>query len=200
MTRRGAALLTVLWVLAALGTAAALGLSAVRDGAATAEVRIAAIRARWQAEGCLVLFRAALDRALHEGRAEVWRDPTALTPAGCAVVATTPEDGPVYMAAATAEALGRLPGFTPEVVEVVLERRRWRDEIQGLDQLLSLLPLALRDELAAHYAELVGRVVFVPVGWDVTAGEDSNGKGLPILRERWARAGARVAVIRREVW
>jgi type II secretory pathway component PulK len=199
MNRRGVALLTVMWVLAALGTAAALGLRAVRDGAATAQARVGIMRARWRAEGCLALLRAALDRALRDGRDEVWRDPSTLVVSGCPFAATAPADGPVYLATATAERLATLPGFTPDAVAIVIDRRAWGG-LRGLDQLLEALPMPLREGIAARYAEVAARLVFEPRGWEVVATGTADPRDPPAMMERWARGGARVAVVRREVW
>jgi hypothetical protein len=199
MNRRGVALLTVLWVLAALGTVAALGLSIVRDGARTAEVRIAAMRTRWRAEGCLARLRAAVDRALRDGREDAWCDPAGLAEPECLVTVTAPADGPVYLPMATAAQLATLPGFTPEVVAAVLERRAW-GALSNLDQLLDALPPGLREGIMARYADLAPRLAFAPHGWDVEAPGSADPQDPPAVVERWARGGSRVAVLRREVW
>jgi hypothetical protein len=193
MSRRGIALLVVLWVLAGIGTAAALGLGAVRQGIATSRTRAEGTRARWAAEGCLALLRARLDRALRDER-DVWRDPAALVPEACGVRFDPPPDLAPDLNTAAPVVLTALPGFDPAVVEAVLAARGWGRRIESLDALLALLPPDLRDRIAAHYAALVGRVAFAPVAWDASGMDD---RGHPVVTERWVRAGLRVAVLRR---
>lgn len=194
MNRRGVALLTVLWILAALGTVAALGARGVRLGAATAELRVTVVRERWHAEGCLALWRAAMDRALSDGRAQPWQEPARLAPTGCPVSVATPPDGPVYLQNATAEQLATLPGFTPEVIRAVLAERAWGTEIRGVGELVDALPPTLRDEVVAGSADLTGQLVFEPPAWDVTV----RGTAATV-RERWTRAGTTVLVVQREL-
>jgi hypothetical protein len=193
MNARGIALLVVLWILAGIGTAAALGLGAVRQGIATSRVRVEGTRARWAADGCLVVLRARMDRALQDAR-DVWRDPGALAPADCRMRFVPPSDLPQDINVASAAVLARLPGFDPAVVEVVIAARSWGRRIESLDGLLTVLPPDLRERVATHYGDLVGRVAFEPVAWDVTGGD---GHGRAVVTERWVRAGTRVAVVRR---
>jgi type II secretory pathway component PulK len=207
---RGVALLAVLWVLAGAGTAVSLGLAAVRDGIATSRYRTEHTRARWVAEGCLSLFRAALERSVTQSARSVssvsamlatdpWIDPRGLLPTACAIVLEPPGDGPVDLNTAPESTLLALPGFDAEVVAEVARRRIWH-RLTGLDDLIGGLPADLRDRVAAHYAELVGRAAFAPPGWDVTGQGILAGRLVPVVRERWVSAGARVAVVRRELW
>lgn len=75
MSRRGIALIVVLWVLAAAGTVAGVGMRAVRVSGATAIYRIAHTRARWAADACLELVRARIAESLRRGEAEAWSEP-----------------------------------------------------------------------------------------------------------------------------
>jgi type II secretory pathway component PulK len=208
---RGVALLAVLWVLAGTGTAVALGLAAVRDGIATSRYRSESTRARWAAEGCLAEFRARLERALSGSgpsvssvpsvvNADPWIDPGSQTPAECPLTLAPPDEGPVDMNIAPESTLLTLPGFDAEVVEAVVRFREWGRRVNDLDQLLGELPADLRDRVAAHYAELVGRAAFAPPAWVVTGEGVVAGRRIPIVSERWVRAGARIAIVRRELW
>jgi len=58
MSRRGFALITVLWLVAALTTAVGLGLSAARVGNAASANRLVLTRSRWAAEACLAIAQA----------------------------------------------------------------------------------------------------------------------------------------------
>lgn len=66
--RRGAVLLTVLWLLTAGGLLAVLGLTTAREAVATAEHRIGFLRSRWATEGCVARARSAVDAALRADR------------------------------------------------------------------------------------------------------------------------------------
>jgi hypothetical protein len=193
MNERGLALLVVLWVLAGLGTAAGLGLGAVRQGIATSRVRVEGTRARWAADGCLVVLRARLDRALQDDR-DPWREPARLVAEGCAVRLEPPGDLAQDANTASTAALAALPGFDAAVVEAVIAARAWGRRIESLDGLLAILPPALRERVATHYGALVGRIAFAPVAWDVVGVDD---RARPVVTERWVLAGSRVAVVRR---
>jgi hypothetical protein len=193
MNERGIALLVVLWILAGVGTAAGLGLGAVRQGIATSRVRAEGTRARWAADGCLVVLRARLDRALRDER-DVWRDPRALAPDDCALRFDPPGDLAPDLNTATRERLATLPGFDAAITEAVLAARGWGRRIESLEGLLAILPPDLRERVARHYGDLVGRIAFAPVAWDVS-GLDARAR--PVVTERWVPAGPRVAVVRR---
>jgi type II secretory pathway component PulK len=206
----GVALLAVLWVLAGAGTAVALGLATVREGVTTSRYRSESTRARWQAEGCLAQFRARLEAALSGSgfsagsafsavTADPWIDPTPQRPDECSIALAPPAEGPIDVNTAPESTLLALPGFDTEVVEAVLRLREWGRRVNGLDQFIAELPADLRDRVAAHYAELVGRAAFAPPAWVVTAEGVVAGRGLPIMSEWWVRAGARIAIVRREV-
>jgi type II secretory pathway component PulK len=205
------ALLAVLWVLAGAGTAVALGLAAVRDGIATSRYRSESTRARWAAEGCLAEFRARLERAFSSSapsmmsvpsvvNTDPWIEPSPERPAGCSVTLAPPAEGPVDVNTAPESTLLALPGFDPEVVEAVLLRRQWGGRMNSLDQLIGALPADLRDRVAARYAELVGRAAFAPPAWVVTGEGVVVGRQQPVVSEWWVRAGARIAIVRRELW
>ena len=102
--------------------------------------------------------------------------------------------------AAPAAVLEAVPGLDPAVVQVMMAARGWGRRIESLDALLAALPPDLRDRVAAHYGDLVGRIAFEPVAWDASASgvdHDDAGRRRPAVIERWVRAGTRVAVVRR---
>lgn len=63
MKTRGFALLTVLWVLVAIGATAATGMAAARRGVLLASNRVVLRRAAWAREGCVEMLLARLNRA-----------------------------------------------------------------------------------------------------------------------------------------
>ncbi len=65
--RRGFALLAVLWVTVALATLAAGAAAHARLGQDGTSGRIAWLRTRWAAEGCLAAARSAMESALRSG-------------------------------------------------------------------------------------------------------------------------------------
>ncbi|HEX9611940.1 MAG TPA: hypothetical protein VF978_08605 [Gemmatimonadales bacterium] len=194
--RGGVALLVVLWVIVALGTASTLGWRAARDGSATATYRVAALRARWIAEGCLAEARAALDRDLAAGRIDRWHVPTQLA-AACALAPTAPPGGPIDVNSAPPARLLELPGFDSTVVEAIMADRAFGERYASLDDLLHRLPRDLRDQVMARYGDLVTRVVVEPAGWMMAATVRVDGRSIEVMGERWVRSGRRVAVVAR---
>ncbi len=66
--RRGVALIAVLWVVVALGTLAAGATAHARGGTGAIGARVAAIRGRWAAEGCLAAAQARIEEQLRRRR------------------------------------------------------------------------------------------------------------------------------------
>lgn len=197
--REGVALPAVLWVIAALGTAATIGLAAVRDGSATSQYRIDAIRARWLADGCLALWRARLDEDLRTGDDAAWLQGAAPdgSDAGCVITVAPPEDGPIDLNQAPESTLYALPGFDEEVVSRVLELRTLGRRIHDWADLTSGLSPPARERIERRSG---GRpVMFDPPAWSVTGSARLGRRTVPAVVERWVRAGNRVAVSRREV-
>ncbi|HEX9729338.1 MAG TPA: hypothetical protein VGA37_12600 [Gemmatimonadales bacterium] len=198
--RRGVALLVVLWVIAAAGTVTSAGLGSFRQGVLAAEYRVHAVRARWEAEGCLALARAHAERALRAGSERHWVElPTALGIPGCGLQVIAAATGPFDLNTASAKQLGTLPGFTPDVVTSVLASRSWGRPLSGLDDLLSRLPGPSAERMRDSYDALAERVVFEPAAWEVSVVALVRSREVEIIRERWARAGGRVAVVRRVI-
>jgi hypothetical protein len=69
MTRRGFALVAVLWVVVALAGLALTATSRARVAGAAAEARVVFVRGRWAAEACLAVAHARLDERAAEGLA-----------------------------------------------------------------------------------------------------------------------------------
>jgi general secretion pathway protein K len=244
MTRRGFALLTVLWMLAALGTVAGAALAVARTGSMASGNRVALTRGSWAREACVQILLAryrrdpllrALDTVdLGRGswcRVEVentaarldlnfaspdalraivgndsltdalldWRDGDDIQrPLGAEADwyrrerRRLPRNGPladvaelrlirgfdsitvdrltpllstegtkqVDLTAAPQEVLATLPGVSPEVVAVLMYRRRMRETIDGADQLLARLSAPARQELLRQYQEFIRLAVF----------------------------------------
>lgn len=188
-SERGIALLAVLWLIAILGTVASVALLEVRTGIGAAGHRAAAIRGRWEAEGCLARLRAALDRALRAGRERAWRDPRSLAPPDCDVTALPPDDVPLDVNLASFTELEALPGFDERLAARVLEARAWGRRIEGFGDLAALAGADGEARLVEAYTELRERIAYEPAAWRVTAGER--------VTERWVRGGRRVAVVGR---
>jgi hypothetical protein len=66
--RRGYALLAVLWVVVAIAALAAGAVDRARADASVTGDRVARMRARWAAEGCLAVVQARMDGALAAGQ------------------------------------------------------------------------------------------------------------------------------------
>ena len=207
---RGVALLAVLWMLAAAGTAAALGLAVVRDGVATSRYRSEYLRARWAAEGCLSEFRAGLERAFSgsgfstasafsAATADPWVGPRPWIPERCAISLTPPPDAPVDVNSAPEAVLRVLPGLGAEGARVVLRERAWGRRIVSLDGLIGVLPAELQGRVESRYGELVVQLAFAPPAWVVTSQGIVGGRTVPIVSERWVRVNDRVAVVQREI-
>jgi len=62
--RRGMALLAILWVIVALTALAAAATQQARAGSAATADRVAAVRGRWAAEGCLAVSQSRIEQRL----------------------------------------------------------------------------------------------------------------------------------------
>lgn len=283
--RRGFALFTVLWLIAALSVVTATVLTTARLGGWVTANRIALRRGRWAADGCLEIFlgRLTTDSRLSpldsvdlgngtwcrlrlddpESRLNLntasdaavtallgsdtlaaavldWRDsdnvarpggaerawyalqgrplprngPLAsveelrlvrgfdsVMVAGAAILFTVQGPGHVNVNAASAPVLATLPGFTPFVVDAVMQHRSDGERYSDLDALVYGVPLSARTDLLAHYAELRQAVVFAPELL-VAQVEGHAPESPAVAREvvTLVPAGNRLAVVRQEVW
>ena len=109
--------------------------------------------------------------------------------------------GHIDVNTALAPVLATLPGFTPFVVDNVLERRAGGGSFSDLDALVYAIPTSARTELLAHYAELRQATVFTPelVVAHVEGHAPESGAVAQEL-VTLVPAGSRLAVVRREVW
>lgn len=283
--RRGFALFTVLWLIAALSAVTATALTTARLGRWATANRIALRRGRWAADGCLEIFqgrmttsaqlpaldsvdlgngtwcrlrlddpesRLNLNTASDAAVATVlgsdtlaarvldWRDSDDVARPGGAerdwyamngrqaprnapfasvgelrlvrgfdstmvaratALVTVRGPGRINVNTASAPVLLTLPGFTPFVVDAVLEHRSAGGRYGDLDALVYGVPLAARSDLLAHYAELRQAVVFAPEL--VVAHLEGHVPASSVVAEETVTlvpAGNRLAVVRREVW
>lgn len=77
-SRRGFALLAVLWTMVGVSALAMTALLAAREAVATAQYRTAALRGAWAAEDCIARARAAIDATLTDE--DAWRVLDSLVP------------------------------------------------------------------------------------------------------------------------
>lgn len=109
--------------------------------------------------------------------------------------------GHIDVNTASAAVLATLPGFSPLVIDNVLERRADGGSFSDLDALVYAVPISARTDLLAHYAELRQATVFAPEL--VVAHVEGHAPESPAVAEEVVTlvpAGSRLAVVRREVW
>jgi len=110
-------------------------------------------------------------------------------------------DGRINVNAAPGLVLGSLPGFTPDVVRMVLEERAFGDRLTDLLPLAERLSPVARDALLAAYADVRSRVSWEAASLVVTASGWVDGqRPVATVQEVVALAGPRIAVVRRRVW
>jgi type II secretory pathway component PulK len=109
------------------------------------------------------------------------------------------ETGRVSLQHASARVLACLPGFTPEVIELVLVRRTHGARIGSLDQLLMALSPAARDSLSNHLSELNRLTTTSPDFWTLNAlGASSDSRISTISETRFVRAPNRAAIVQQK--
>ena len=111
------------------------------------------------------------------------------------------EPGALSLNHAPAQALAALPGFGPELVRAVLEKRRRGEWIRDVAELQGAVSPAAAAALRASLPELSQLVTCTPEAWVVRgrapiAGTDAS----ETVEVRLARAGARAAVVRYRRW
>jgi general secretion pathway protein K len=250
MNRRGFALFTVLWVVAALSSVVGASALIAKTGSLATRNRIALTRGDWAREACLeiLLARYARDHSLSDtvdlGRGTWcrvqlenigakldlnqtspealrriigsdslvdalldWRDRDELPrPLGAeadwyrAASRRLPRNGPLAditelrlvrgfdssrvaqlsrlldasgsarldINAAPPELLSTLPGVTPELVSIVLQRRARGEQVKSAEALLALLSPAGRASLLGRYQEFTRQAVFAAPGLRAT--------------------------------
>ena len=110
------------------------------------------------------------------------------------------EPGRILLTRAPIPVLATLPGFGPEVLTVIAQRRASGDAVT-LPALAASVSEAAGRELMAAQPELVSLIATVPDAWVVTATvRDARGESLARLDLRVVRSGNRLAVLRRRWW
>ena len=111
------------------------------------------------------------------------------------------EPAPLALNSAPLAVLASVPGFGPEVLQRVAQRRAdGRPILDVLTLVAGLSEQATRD-LLAQYPEIMRRTTVDPVAWTVTA---RGHAGLPavhsVVELRLGRAGRRAVILRRRTW
>ena len=207
-TRRGFALLAVLWIIIALGVLAITVSRVTYRALAGAQGEKDRVTGRWSAEGCIARLRAVSDAVLGEDpyRArDRWQkldfivgvdSASALT--GCDI--TIRLDGRPVISRATAAELDSLPGMTPEAVAKILQLRAIRPLTDLLPVAASLSPDA-RAVFDASYQELSRRLATEPDAWVVRSQAHLGVPPTPVnVEARFVRAGTRAALVRWIEW
>lgn len=287
MTRRGFALIAVVWVIAIVSVLALGATLSARETVAAVRNRTALTRAAWLGEGCVALSRALVDSVLVDatawsrldqlrlpGRVRAcdvtlepagmrldvngadeetlrrligsdslaqavldWRDADDVPrPLGAerewyvAMGGFPPRNGPLADLAelrrvrgfaslagfdtllafqpgrialnhASAAVLAALPGFTPELVGRVVERRARGERLPSLAALAEGLSPMARDSLLTRRGDLVAAATVEPDAWVLTVIAPAGGSSLVAAIElRLAFGGNRAAVVRRREW
>jgi type II secretory pathway component PulK len=197
---RGFALITALWLIAALTAVVGLGAATTRLGQQTTVNRVALVRGRWAADACLAIAQARWrDRRLADtatidlGRRVrcSWRveDPGAIGPESVNVNAASPE------------VLLTLPGIGHEAVERIVARRTMGRPVQSLDELTGVLSAPGRAAVMAHYDVLIAVVTFAPTRLLVTGtGWVEAQVPRTTIEILTVPLPERLAVIRRRMW
>jgi type II secretory pathway component PulK len=111
------------------------------------------------------------------------------------------EPGRIPLNHAPLAVLATLPGFTPEAVHRMAERRRRGEWLEDLAHLLGELSPAARDTLAAHYGAAAARATVEPEAWIVTSRWRTGSPPVTaVVEARVVRADDRAAIIRLRTW
>jgi type II secretory pathway component PulK len=208
MNDRGVALLAVLWVIAVIGTVASAGIATAQGAVWAATHRITGVRARWAAESCLALGRAALQAVAAGGglselipeRITQQMDSVALgVGVACRAVAQHASKYPVNIHFASISALRELPGFDDETVGAVRRIVRRGERIDDFAELLAVASEAGRRRLLAAAGSLDSLITYRTSRIRVQGIGIVHGKEFDAVREEWALATNRIAVVGRLV-
>jgi hypothetical protein len=207
-TRRGFALLAVLWIIIALGVLAITVSRVTYRAMAGAQGEHDRVIGRWNAEGCISRFRSVSDAVLAEDpyrSSDRWRwldsivqIDSAPTLKGCDV--TIRMEGRPVLGRASAAELDSLPGMTPEAVAKILQLRAIRPLTDLLPIVAALSPGA-RKVFDASYVELSRSLAIEPDAWVVRSQAHLGAPPTPVnIEARFVRAGTRAALIRWQEW
>jgi type II secretory pathway component PulK len=111
------------------------------------------------------------------------------------------EPAPLALNSAPLTVLAAVPGFGPEILQRIAERRAaGRQIVDVLALAAGVSPRAASDVLG-HFAEISRLTTAEPVAWLVTArGHDGEPVSTATIELRVVRAGRRAAVVRRRNW
>jgi type II secretory pathway component PulK len=206
-SKRGFALLTVLWLITAVSAIVGVGVAATRLGLQASINRVVLTRGRWAGEACLAIAQVRWRQHRLPDSSTInlggrtrcsWRvdDPGAR-------INRSPDDGPgtVNLNAASASVLLTLPGIGAEAVERILARRSFGHPVASLDELAALLSPSARASLLAEYSDLARIVTFAPNRLLITATGWVEGEAPRATIEiMTVPLPERLATIRRRMW
>ena len=114
------------------------------------------------------------------------------------------ESGRVSLLTASASVLSALPGFTPAVVQRILDMRDQGLPLYDLLQIAGTVPVTDASEMLAHYTELGHLATIDPDAWVITArgvaaSAEADSANVMTIAERIVRNGTRVSVMQTRV-
>jgi len=122
-------------------------------------------------------------------------------PYGVVENALTVEPGPVSLNHGSAPVLEMLPGFSKELVDVVIADRARGVLVQSFAELGAGLSPSARDTLAARSAQLPATAVLDTDGWVITARRTMKQPAVTAVVEiRIGRSGSGITVVRHRSW
>jgi hypothetical protein len=209
VTRRGFALLAVLWIIVVLGVLAITVSRVTYRSIGEAQGEQDRVIGRWSAEGCIARLRAVSDAQLGEDpyRASArWRMLDSIVDAdrtrtlrGCDV--TVRMDGRPVLARATTAELASLPGLTPAAVAKIQQLRSTGAPLTDLSPVAAQLSPDARAIFDAAYPELSQRLAIEPDAWMVRSQAHLGEPPTPVnIETRFIRAGTRAALVRWIEW
>ena len=208
-SRRGFALLGVLWIVVGLSVIALAMARVSWHAVRYAEIEHDQVVGRWLAEGCIARLRSVTNSALSADpvhAAVVWRVldrvlavDSAAALGGCDLTLRTA--GRVVLDRATAADLDTLPGMTMEAIARILQMQQEGEAITDLLLVEAALTPTARALLDAHYPELLRETTTEPDAWVVRARTHIGTPPTPVnLEVRFVRGGSRAAIMRWVEW
>lgn len=209
VTRRGFALLAVLWIILGMSVLAIATSGAGWHAVAAAQHAHDRIVGRWIDEGCVERLRAVLDGALAGAKSQaatVWRDADRLLLQDSAVVLTGCDlsmrpTGRVVWSRASEAQLDALPGMSFEAVMKTLRLRAAGGTIADILTVEGSLSPEAKALFDAHFQELSRLATVDPDAWEVRVRAHVGDPPTPVnVVVRLVRAGPRAAVVRWVEW
>ena len=214
MSRRGFALLAVMWIVVALAALVAAAVEKARADNSASGDDIVLMRGRWAAEGCLAVARQRIEDSLAAGRGLRAVDVEPIEFANgvrCDVALADPgtmppdslgwSDGRLNVNAAPESLLAVLPGLGAEALRAIEESREWRRPFADIGDLAARLSPSGRGALFDRYSELLPRVTFAPASLVLRAtGWRDGSHATAHVDELIVSGGSRAAVVRRRMY